>query len=209
MSGKLAWEGTLVAVQPRIRLLRSFDEVHHAYLGYALQVEGCVGGERGCFSIGVGKAAQVRFAFRVGCRVQGLCERIADPRKETVDYYKVSALVLLGHGKPADETAPPWLGLPPSLDIYRQRGHRRLDPRTYAKKCSQCIWGCRMPVEMIVDHWNPSQKRYRDETFCYGPKSCSLYRAGANRKVPGRNGMVWVEEDWVDEEMTSHRDPDD
>jgi hypothetical protein len=24
-----------------------------------------------------------------------------------------------------------------------------------------------MPVEIIIDHWNPSQKRYRFETFCY------------------------------------------
>ena len=63
-----------------------------------------------------------------------------------------------------------------------------------------------MPVEMIIDHWNPSQKRYRFETFCYGPKSCFLYRA--TRKVPGRKGMSYTEEDWVDEDATSHREPD-
>jgi len=40
----------------------------------------------------------------------------------------------------------------------------------------------------------------RFETFCYGPKSCALYRAGPTRKVPGRKGMSWEEEDWVDEE---------
>lgn len=64
---------------------------------------------------------------------------------------------------------------------------------------------CRMPVEMIIDHWNPSQKRYQFETFCYGPKSCVLYRAVAVRQVPGRKGMIWKEEDWVDEEMVSRR----
>jgi len=69
--------------------------------------------------------------------------------------------------------------------------------------------GCRMPVEMIIDQWNPSKKQYRFETFCYGPKSCSLYRAGAKRTVPGRKGMSYTEEDWVDEETTSHRGPDD
>src|SRR5713226_1240988 len=37
-------------------------------------------------------------------------------------------------------------------------------------------------------------------TFCYGPKTCALYRAGAARTVPGRKGMSWREEDWVDEE---------
>jgi hypothetical protein len=49
----------------------------------------------------------------------------------------------------------------------------------------------------------------RFETFCYGPKSCALYRAGATRKVPGRKGMSWEEEDWVDEDATEHRGPDE
>ncbi len=35
-------------------------------------------------------------------------------------------------------------------------------------------------------------------------ESCPFYRAGAIRKVPGRKGMTWEEEDWVDEEATVH-----
>jgi hypothetical protein len=66
-----------------------------------------------------------------------------------------------------------------------------------------------MPVEIIIDQWNTSQKRYRFESFCYGPKSCSLYRAGRTRIVPGRKGMVWEEEDWVDEQDTAHRSMDE
>jgi hypothetical protein len=66
-----------------------------------------------------------------------------------------------------------------------------------------------MPVEIVVDQWNPDQKRYRFETFCYGPKSCSRYRAGPTRKVPGRRGMTYEEEDWVDAELTAHRGADD
>ena len=38
---------------------------------------------------------------------------------------------------------------------------------------------------------------------------CLLYRAGPMRKVPGRKGMSWEEEDWVDEDATSHRGPED
>jgi hypothetical protein len=106
-------------------------------------------------------------------------------------------------------TAPPFEGVPPDLETYGRRGHRGLDPRTYDTKCTTCVWGCRMPVEITVDHWNPSQKRYRFETFCYGPKSCHFYRAGATRKVPGRKGMTWEEADWVDEEATSHRSLND
>jgi len=66
-----------------------------------------------------------------------------------------------------------------------------------------------MAVEMIIDQWNPQQRRYRFETFCYGPLSCSVYQAGPTRKVPGRQGMMWEEEDWVDEEATLHRKPDE
>jgi len=52
---------------------------------------------------------------------------------------------------------------------------------------------------------HPSKRRYRTETFCYGPRSCPLYESGLARKVPGRRGMTYTEEDWVDIEATSHR----
>jgi len=67
-----------------------------------------------------------------------------------------------------------------------------------------------MPVEIIIDQWNPSRRRYRTETFCYGPLSCPLYQPGAARTVPGRRrGMTFTEEDWVDDEATSHRRPEE
>ena len=66
-----------------------------------------------------------------------------------------------------------------------------------------------MPVEMIIDQWNPRKKKYRFETFCYGPKSCVFYKAGPTRKIPGRGGMVWEGEDWVDEDAVSHRGMDE
>ena len=107
-------------------------------------------------------------------------------------------------------TTRPWELIPPELEVYRERGHRRLSARTYAIKCVSCIWGCRMPVEIIVDNWNPrGSRKYRFETFCYGPLSRKLYKAGPNRKVEGRNGVIYVEEDWVDEEMTGHREMDE
>ena len=97
----------------------------------------------------------------------------------------------------------------PTLKPIVAEEHRRLDTRAYDSKCTTCMWGYRMPVKMIIDHWDPSKKRYRFETFCYGPKSCFFYRAGPTRKVPGRKGMSYTEEDWVDEDATSHREPDD
>ena len=37
---KIAWQGVLLSVQPRIRLTRSFDQRSHTYLGYALKEAG-------------------------------------------------------------------------------------------------------------------------------------------------------------------------
>lgn len=66
-----------------------------------------------------------------------------------------------------------------------------------------------MAVKMVFDPWNPQEREQRFETFCYGPKSCPLYRAGPTRKVPGRKGLRWEEEDWVDEEATAQRGADE
>jgi len=206
---KKEWTGEVLSVQPRIRLTRSFDERTHSYLGYVLRVRGEWDGQPGEFVVAVGPGAHEKHEFRVGDRVSGKGVPVADPRLETADLYKVSGLALEARGDHSGEKPPPFLGVPPPLEVYRERGHRRLAARTYSTRCSSCIWGAEMAVEMIVDHWNPSVRRYRRETFCYGPKSCAFYKAGPTRKVPGRKGMTWEEEDWVDEDATAHRGPDE
>lgn len=206
---KIEWSGRIQAVQPRIRLMRSFDERSHSYLGYVLRLEGSIGDKSGEFIIAIGKAAQAKYRFQVGMEVSGLAVPVPDPRLETAGFYKASGLKKLKDADGGPPDCPPFHGVPPDLETYRSRGHRRLDTRTYDTKCTTCVWGCRMPVEMIIDHWNPSKKRFRFETFCYGPKNCALYKAGPTRKVPGRNGMSYSEEDWVDEDATAHRGPDD
>lgn len=206
---KVSWSGCLISVQPRIRLWRSFDQFQHNYLGYVLGVEGQQAAKRREFLVAVGKGTHEKHQFQAGMEVGGLSLPVADERMETAELYRTSAIRII---KGADDSAnedPPFMGVPPDLPTFRERGHRRLDPRTYAAKCSTCIWGCEMPVEIIVDHWNPSIKQYRFETFCYGPLSCKLYKAGQIRTVPGRRGMVYEEEDWVDEQLTEHRGPDE
>jgi hypothetical protein len=171
---KIQWSGVLVSVQPRIRLGRSFNQRAHTYLGYALRVRGRIGSEAREFLVGVGEGAHAKHHFRGGDMVSGDVLPVADPRLETVEFYKVSNLkVTVGEVK--DESQPPpWRGVSPPLPIYRERGHRRLAARTYEEKCTNCIWGCQMAVEMIIDQWNPSQRRYRTEAFCYGARSCPL-----------------------------------
>lgn len=209
MATKVPWHGRVVGVQPRIRLTRSFDERQHSYLGYVLRLDGGIDGEGGPFSVGIGKAAHVQHAFRAGDLVAGLGVGPGDPQVEAVDLYRVSALRLLERAEGGGGAPPPWTHVAPALEIYRARGHRRLGAATYSASCQACTWGCEMPVEMIVDPWNPTKHHYRRETFCYGPKSCSIYRPGPTRKVPGRKGMSYEEADWVDEDATAHRGPEE
>ena len=206
---KVHWNGKIISVQPRIRLTRSFDQRSHNYLGYVLLLEGTIGEEARTFAIGIGKDAQAKHGFQVGSVVSGKSEKVQDSRSEVSEYYKTSELKKVEQNVQQEPSGPPWHGVPPTLEVYRERGHRRLDPRTYETKCRTCIWGCRMPVEMIIDQWNPRKKKYRFETFCYGPKSCQFYKAGPTRKVPGRKGMVWDEPDWIDEDAVSHRGMDE
>ena len=206
---KMTWSGRVISIQPRIHLTRSFDQRTHSYQGYILEIQGTVGVDERTFTVAIGKGAHDRQQFRVGDLIGGTSEPVRDSRTEVAEYYKTIGLKVEEHATGSGNSSPPWHGVPSPLEVYRERGHRRLHPRTYETKCSTCIWGCHMRVEIIVDHWNPAKKNYRFETFCYGPKSCGFYKAGPTRKVPGRHGMTWEEENWVDDDAVSHRGMDE
>jgi hypothetical protein len=206
---RVAWKGHVLSIQPRIRLLRSFDQRWHTYLGYVVTVGGRLDGEEQEFRVAIGPGAQKKQLLRVGDAVDGESEPVSDADREVVQLHKTVKLRVTERAVEQGASPPPWHGVPPALETYRARGHRRLAEGTYQAACASCMWACRMPVEMIIDQWNPEKKKYRFETFCYGPKSCRLYRAGPTRKVPGRRGMLYEEESWVDEEQTAHRKPDE
>ena len=202
--------GTVTAVQPRISLWRSFDERSHTYLGYVLRVFGEVDDAPAEFAVAIGPGAQEKHQLRAGCDVSGLAELVPNPQQEEADYYKVSKLKVLFRHPASTIAPPPWLDVAPPIATYRQRGHRRLDKRTFeTKACSSCMWGCRMPVEITVDKWKPYWARHRRETFCYGPLSCPIYNAGPTRKVTGRLGDVYEELDWLDQQGVGQRGPDE
>lgn len=157
---KVAWSGRIVAVQPRIRLLRSVDPGSRS----ANRDGGILQNER-------------PQGFEGSCR-RNLCR-----------------CTLPWRAARSGDLSQSGTSTPGRTDLRIQVLHLHLR--------------CRMPVEMIIDHWNPSKKQYRFETFCYGPKSCSFYRAGPPRKVPGRKGMSYTEENWVDEDATLNRGLDD
>ena len=92
---KTAWSGVLTSVQPRIRLMRSFDQRSHSYLGYVLRVRGRIGEEEREFSVAIGDAAQTKHQFRVGDAASGEGVAVADPRTETADLYKAAKLTVV------------------------------------------------------------------------------------------------------------------
>ena len=128
---KIPWRGVLLSIQPRIRLGRSFDQRSHTYLGYALQVRGSIGDETREFLVGIGERAHSKHQFRAGDTVSGEAVPVADPRLETVEFYKVSRLKTMRGRIEEQAQPPPWSGVPPPLAVYRERGHRRLASRTY------------------------------------------------------------------------------
>lgn len=197
--GKTKLEGTITTVKPRIRLIRSFDQVSHAYLGYTLVLDAVVdGNERKGLRVAVGQKTHEKNRFRIGDRISAEALPIEIPEKEWADLYKVSGLKIICRGESAeDRPADINGGIAPPLTVYRERGHVRLDHRTYESKCRQCPWGVIMATQIIVDHWNPSAStKWREEPHCYGPQDCPNYRAGKPRSVPGRKpGMVWIDDD--------------
>lgn len=171
-SEKVSWQGRVLAVQPRIKMTRMRGEEQHGYQGFALRLEGTVGDEARAFSVGIGKAAQAKHEFQAGDTVSGAAVPVPATAHEATDYYKASKLKLEAR-EPQEGGEPPWLGPPPELPTYRQRGHRALGEDSYAAApCSTCLWACLMPVE---DREGDDPARAL-ETHCYGPKDCSAYQ---------------------------------
>ena len=79
---------------------------------------------------------QRKHQFQVGDTVSGEALPVADPRLETVEFYKVSNLKDTVREVVEETPPPPWRGVPPPLSVYRERGHRRLAARTYEEKCT-------------------------------------------------------------------------
>jgi hypothetical protein len=126
MINKTYWHGVIARVQPRIALSRSFDQRSHSYLGYVLRLKGEVAGEIREFLVAIGTGAQKKHEFRVGDSVSGCAELVVNPKLEVAQFYRATNLKLLGRPTEPLAAPPPWLGMPPDLTVYRQRGHRRL-----------------------------------------------------------------------------------
>ena len=108
---KVFWSGRVVAVQPRIRLMRSFDERSHSYQGYVLRIDGTIADEPGEFMIAIGKAAQAKHRFQAGMEVSGQAVPVPDPRLETAGFYKASGLKILKNTEGDPPAGQPFHGV--------------------------------------------------------------------------------------------------
>jgi len=59
MEMELEWQGEVAAIQPRIRLMRSFDQRSHGYLGYVLHIRGNLGHENRESIVAIGKGSRL------------------------------------------------------------------------------------------------------------------------------------------------------
>lgn len=196
-STKISFSGQIISVKARIRLCRSFDEISHQYQGYTLVVSGDVEDvPTDEIRVAIGPAAHNKHQFRIGDMITGKAHPIIDPQTEWAQYYKASALKITERGS-AEQNRPADMdgGIAPILKDYRANGHVRLAKKTCENSCKACPFGLTMATEITVDQWNPSDKKWRFETHCYGPAECPRYKSGPARKVPGRNGMSWTDND--------------
>jgi len=116
---KVAWSGRIMAIQPRIRLMRSFDERSRSCLGYVLCIDGTCGGEAGEFLIAVGEAAHEKHRLQTGIELSGYSLLVEDPRKETAALYKTSGLKVVRNAEGETHAGPPFLGVPRRIGLTR------------------------------------------------------------------------------------------
>ena len=101
----------------------------------------------------------------------------------------------------------PWTDEVPALSVYDWRGCRMLDKSRWKGKCFTCKLACMANVT-IEYNWGVTQK-FRFETFCYGPKNCSLYKMGRPRAVPYKDCGSSYDEGWLDDICTENRGDDE
>ena len=208
-SVKIDWHGTLVSIQPRTTVWRYvLDNRTHSHIGYNLFFDGTVDGESKRFSVAISEKQQEKMAFRIGDQVKGTAWTKRYKVSDYADYYRAGGMRIIARPERRTEPAPPpYLIPPPDLATYEWRGARMLSNASWKGKCFQCVWANMAAVE-IEYNWGVS-KKYRFESFCYGPKSCKLYKMGKPRAVPYKDRGTHYDEGWLDEVITERRNYDE
>jgi hypothetical protein len=207
---KVNWQGEIVSIQPRARVWRYLtDNRTHYLLGYNLFVEGSSSDGKKQFAVSISEKQQLKGSFRIGDVVEGTAWIKKYEEREFADYYRAGSLKVLDRSA-ADiqEAPPPWIMEPPAMETYEERGARMLSKSLWKTKCFKCVWANMSNIEIQWD-FDKNIKKYRFETFCYGPKSCKFYKMGRPRSVSYKNRDSAFDDGYLDELCTEGRDEDD
>ncbi|KNZ41315.1 hypothetical protein [Acetobacterium bakii] len=204
-SHKINWHGKIKAIQPRTRVWRYVtDNRTHYHLGYNLLVNGDCDEGKTDFWVAISEKQQQKAGFQIGDNVAGSGWTKKYPKREFADYYRAGALKTLDREKALSQTACPWTGPLPAMQTYEDRGARMLSKSAWQGKCLTCFWAAMANVEIQWD-FDRDIKKYRFETYCYGPKSCRNYKMGRARSVPYKDRGSAIDDGYLDELCTEGR----
>ena len=182
---------------------------HIITIGYNLFIVGDSSDGKKQFTVAISEKQQLKGLFRIGDVLEGTAWTKQYEEREFADYYKAGSLKLLNRASENPEMIPPpWIMMPPTMQTYEERGARLLSKSLWETKCFKCIWANMANVEIQWD-FDKNIKKYRFETFCYGPKSCKFYKMGRPRSVPYKNRGSAIDDGCLDELCTEGRDEDD
>ena len=210
-SSRILWQGEIRAVQCRAWVWRYVtDNRTHHHLGFNIWAEGEAAGHSEKFIVAISDTQHGKLQPRIGDVVKGTAWPCKQAKHEIADFYRAGGLKLISRPDAQTEhETPPFSNPLPLLEEFEARGARMLDQKRWRKACMTCMWANKSAVE-IEYNFDTRAKRYRNETFCYGPKSCPLYKMGAPRPVPyyGRDFTV-MDDGGLDDCCTGHRDYDE
>jgi hypothetical protein len=209
-SSKVNWQGEIVSIQPRTRVWRYLtDNRTHYHIGYNLFIAEHSSDSKNHFTVAISEKQQLKGLFQVGDILEGTAWTKMYEEREFADYYRAGSLKVLDRANEDIKIIPPpWIMMPPPMQIYEERGARILSKRLWETKCFKCIWANMANVEIQWD-FDKDIKKYRFETFCYGPKSCKYYKMGRPRSVPYKNRGSALDDGCLDDLCTEGRDEND
>jgi hypothetical protein len=208
-SARIRWQGRIESVQCRAWVWRyKTDNRTHHHLGFNLWVRGEADGKEGRFIVAVSDTQHGGIQFRIGDVVKGTAWPCIKAKHDIADYYRAGGFKVLSRADTQSQPAgPPFTGLLPPIETFRVRGARMLDAKLWRKQCFSCMWANKSAVEIEYKFGNV--KRYRKETFCYGPRSCPFYDMGPPRQVPYFDTLPCVDNGCMDDLCTELRGEDE
>jgi hypothetical protein len=206
---RIRWQGRIEAVQCRAWIWRyiTHNRTHH-HLGFNLFVKGQAEEREGRFIVAVSDRQHAKQQFRIGGVIKGTAWPCVKAKHDISDYYRAGGFKTISRAdEQSNPPTPPFTSLLPPLAVFERRGARMLDAKLWRKRCFTCMWANKSAVE--IEYNFGKVKRYRKETFCYGPRSCPRYDMGPPRPVQYFNMSPAIDNGWLDDLCTEQRGDED